>query len=157
VIRVVVADDQVLVRMGLRAALGVSSLIFAAAGFPRTDQTGLLLGFMFLIALGVDYTIFLMGRAREEVAAHGHRAGVLRALTATGGVITGAGVVLAATFAVLTVTPVVLNVQLGTLVAVGVLVDAFVVRTLLVPAVALDAGPRTWWPGRLTRGKVLLP
>jgi RND superfamily putative drug exporter len=130
------------------AALGVSSLLFRAAGFPRTDQSVLTLGFLFLVALGVDYTVFLMARAREEVGRRGHRAGVLRALSATGGVITSAGVVLAATFLVLTITPVVLNIQLGALVAVGVLLDAFLVRTVLVPALSVDAGPRIWWPGR---------
>src|SRR5262249_9594793 len=98
------------------AALGVCSLIFDRPGVASTDPAVLLLGSVFLIALGVDYTIFLMGRAREEVAALGHRHGVLHALTVTGGVITSAGVVLAATFAVFTVTPVVLNVQLGALV-----------------------------------------
>ncbi|WP_182902092.1 MMPL family transporter [Microbispora sp. H10830] len=130
------------------AAAGLSTLLFHALGFPRTDQTALTLGFLFLVALGVDYTIFLMARAREEVARRGHREGTMTALVATGGVITGAGVVLAATFLVLTITPVVLNIQLGLLVALGVLVDAFVVRTVLVPALALDIGPATWWPAR---------
>jgi RND superfamily putative drug exporter len=129
------------------SALGICALIFRAAGFASTDQAGLLLGFLFLVALGVDYTIFLMGRAREEVAVHGHRAGVLRALGTTGSVITSAGVVLAATFSVFTLTPVVLNVELGLLVAVGVLIDTLVVRSLLVPALALHAGPGIWWPG----------
>lgn len=133
------------------AALGLSTVVFHALGFPRTDQTVLLFGFLFLVALGVDYTIFLMARAREEVARGGHRRGVLRALATTGGVITSAGVVLAATFLVLTITPVVLNVQLGLLVALGVLLDALIVRAVLVPALALDVGPRLWWPGRLSR------
>lgn len=132
------------------AALGLSTLVFRVLGFPRTDQTVLLFGFLFLVALGVDYTIFLMARAREEVGRRGHHRGVLHALTATGGVITSAGTVLAATFLVLTITPVVLNVQLGLLVALGVLIDALVVRAVLVPALALDVGPRLWWPGRLT-------
>ena len=131
------------------AALGVSTVIFHALGLPRTDQTVLTLGFLFLVALGADYTIFLMARAREEARRRGHRTGVLHALASTGGVITSAGVVLAATFLVLTITPVVLNVQLGLLVAVGVLIDALVVRALLVPALALDLGPRIWWPSRL--------
>jgi putative drug exporter of the RND superfamily len=131
------------------AALGVSTLVFHALGFGRTDQVVLTLGFLFLVALGVDYTIFLMARAREEARRHGHRPGVLRALAATGGVITSAGVVLAATFLILTITPVVLNIQLGLLVALGVMIDAFVVRAALVPALVLDAGPGTWWPGRL--------
>ncbi|MGK5741532.1 MMPL family transporter [Micromonospora sp. URMC 103] len=133
------------------AALGGAGLLFRALGFPRTDQTVLTLGFLFLVALGIDYTIFLMARAREEVESHGHRRGVLRALTTTGGVITSAGVVLAATFLVLTITPVVLNIQLGLLVALGVVVDALVVRVLLVPAMAVWVGRRIWWPGRLSR------
>jgi RND superfamily putative drug exporter len=90
----------------------------------------------------------LMGRAREEVASLGHRRGVLRALTATGGVITSAGLVLAATFSALMITPVVLNIQLGAVVVAGVLIDTFIVRSLLVPAMTLDAGARTWWPSR---------
>ena len=133
------------------AAIGVSALVFGAAGFAGTDQSVLLLGFLFLVALGVDYTVFLMGRAREEVAVLGHRRGVLRALATTGGVITSAGVVLAATFLVFTLTPVVLNVELGTLVAVGVLLDTLVVRSFLVPALTLDIGPAIWWPTRQGR------
>ncbi|WP_034214479.1 MMPL family transporter [Actinoplanes subtropicus] len=126
------------------AALGLGTLVFHALGFPRTDPTVLTLGFVFLVALGVDYTIFLVLRARQD-------GGLARALDATGGVITSAALVLAATFLVLTITPVVLNIQLGLLVAIGVLLDAFVVRTVLVPAAAIDAGPRLWWPGRLSR------
>jgi putative drug exporter of the RND superfamily len=133
------------------AAAGASALLFHAAGFPRTDQTVLLLGVLFLVALGVDYTIFLMGRARQEVATRGHRHGILHALTATGAVITSAGLVLAATFSVFTITPVVLNIQLGAMVAIGVLIDTFVVRTLLVPALTLDIGAHTWWPGHLAK------
>ena len=139
------------VLLSFGGALGLSALVFHAAGFPRANQTVIVLGFMFLVALGADYTIFLMGRAREEVARLGHRPGMVRALVATGGVITSAGIVLAATFAVFTATPVVLNIQLGTLVAVGVLIDTFIVRSLLVPALALDVGPRVWWPSRLPR------
>jgi putative drug exporter of the RND superfamily len=131
------------------AALGTSALIFHALGFPRIDNSLLLNGFLFLVALGVDYTIFLMTRAREEVAARGHAAGVPHALAVTGGVITSAGLVLAATFSVLAVLPLVFMMQLGVLVAVGVLLDTFVVRSLLVPALVLDAGRRSWWPSRL--------
>jgi putative drug exporter of the RND superfamily len=130
------------------AALGLATLLFHAMGMARVDQTVLTFGFLFLVALGVDYTIFLMARAREEVATRGHRAGIAAALTATGGVITGAALVLAATFAALALTPVVVNIQLGLLVAVGVLVDAFVARTVVVPALALSIGPRFWWPGQ---------
>jgi RND superfamily putative drug exporter len=133
------------------AALGLSTLLFDALGFGSTDQSVLTLGFLFLVALGVDYTIFLMARAREEVSARGHQLGLLHALTATGGVITSAGVVLAASFLVLTITPVVLNIQLGLLVALGVLIDAFIVRAGLLPAAAIDVGRRIWWPGRLSR------
>jgi len=110
-----------------------------------------LICFLFLVALGVDYTIFLMTRAREEAARFGHREGVSHALTVTGGVITSAGVVLAATFSVLAVFPLVTMLQLGLAVAVGVLLDTLVVRSLLVPALALDTGRRIWWPGRLSR------
>ncbi len=107
--------------------------------------------FVFLVALGVDYNIFLMTRVREEVRQHGHRAGVLRGLTATGGVITSAGLVLAATFAVLGTLPLVslIGIGIGVVVGVGVLLDTFVVRSLVVPALALDIGPRVWWPSRL--------
>jgi len=134
------------------AALGASLLIFRALGFPNVEKTVLLNGFLFLVALGVDYTIFLMSRAREEVAAVGHREGVTRALAVTAGVITSAGVVLAATFSVLGLMPIVFMMQLGILVAVGVLLDTFVVRTLLVPGLALHIGPRVWWPHRVGTG-----
>jgi RND superfamily putative drug exporter len=100
------------------------------------------------VTLGVDYTIFLMTRAREEVATRGNRDGMLTALTATGGVITSAGLVLAGTFGVLVLLPFVAALQMGLIVALGVLLDTFVVRTLLVPALAIDVGPRLWWPSR---------
>ncbi|GIH10425.1 putative membrane protein ActII-3 [Rhizocola hellebori] len=116
------------------AALGVSAAIFHLIGFPTLDKSVVLNGFLFLVALGVDYTIFLMVRARED--------GMPKALAVTGGVITSAGLVLAATFAVLTVMPIVFMMQLGVLVAIGVLLDTFVVRTLLVPALVLDLGRR---------------
>jgi len=151
-LRAVVAPLLLLgaVLLSTAAAVGVSTLIFHLAGFPRTDPAVLTLGLLFMVALGVDYTIFLMGRARQEVTTRGHRGGVLHALTATGGVITSAGVVLATTFLVFTVTPVVLNIQLGVFVAVGVLVDTFLVRSLLVPALALHVGCHTWWPSGTT-------
>lgn len=133
------------------AALGASTLIYRAVGFPQVDKTVLLNGFLFLVALGVDYTIFLMTRAREEVAVLGHARGVPRALAVTGGVITSAGLVLAATFSVLTLMPIVFMMQVGVLVGVGVLLDTFVVRTLLVPGVILHVGRRSWWPGGLAR------
>ncbi|WKD37163.1 MMPL family transporter [Streptomyces xanthophaeus] len=133
------------------AALGVSWLVFdQLLDYPAVDSSLFLLGFLFLVALGVDYNIFLVHRIREEAVngADGHRGGVLRALTSTGGVITSAGAVLAATFAALAVLPLVAMVELGLLVAVGVVLDTFLVRSLLVPALALDLGDRFWWPGR---------
>ena len=133
------------------AALGAAGLILSAMGHPRLWEAEPLQAFLFLVALGVDYTIFLMTRAREEVAATGHRTGVLRALTVTGGVITSAGVVLAATFAMLGMLPLVPSVQMGVIVAAGILLDTFLVRSLLIPALTLDLGARTWWPGRLAR------
>ncbi|WP_155372402.1 MMPL family transporter [Catellatospora vulcania] len=134
------------VLLSFGAALGASALVYHAIGFPAIDRSVLLHGFLFLVALGVDYTIFLMTRAREEVAEHGHAEGVTRALSVTGGVITSAGVVLAATFAVLSLMPVVFMMQVGILVGIGVLLDTFIVRTLLVPALVHHVGPRTWWP-----------
>jgi RND superfamily putative drug exporter len=134
------------------AAVGASYLVFDLVfGWTAVDHSLLLLGFVFLVALGVDYNIFLMHRVREEVGRIGHREGVLRGLAVTGGVITSAGLVLAATFAVLGVLPLVTMTQLGVLVGLGVLLDTFIVRSILVPALALDAGRTTWWPGRLAQ------
>jgi RND superfamily putative drug exporter len=133
------------------AALGAAALLYHAIGHPHADPSVPLFGFLFLVALGVDYTIFYITRAKEETARAGHHAGGTAALVLTGGVITSAGLVLAATFSVLTVLPVVFTVQVGLLVAVGVLLDTFVVRALLVSALTLDIGPRIWWPGRLSR------
>jgi RND superfamily putative drug exporter len=132
------------------AAVGTAALLYRALGHSHIDRSLLLIGFLFLVALGVDYTIFLMTRAREEVAHRGHRLGILTALTVTGGVITSAGLVLAATFSVLAVLPVVSSLQQGVLIAVGVLLDTFIVRSLLVPALALDIGPRLWAPSLLS-------
>jgi RND superfamily putative drug exporter len=132
------------------ASLGVSWWVFTGLlGFDALDVGVPLLSFLFLVALGVDYNIFLVTRAREEAAGHGSREGMLRALTATGGVITSAGVLLAAVFAVLGVLPLVVLAQLGTIICIGVLLDTFVVRTVLVPALALRLGDRFWWPRRL--------
>lgn len=134
------------------AAVGASMLVYDwLFDFAGVDYGFLLFGFIFLVALGIDYNIFLMTRVREEVEKHGHREGVLSGLAVTGGVITSAGIVLAATFAVLTVFPLVFLVELGLLIALGVLLDTFVVRSILVPALALEIGPRTWWPSRLAR------
>jgi RND superfamily putative drug exporter len=134
------------------AAMGVSAFVFNNVfGFPGADATVPLFGFVFLVALGVDYNIFLMSRVREESLKHGTRPGILRGLGVTGGVITSAGVVLAATFAALGVIPIMFLVQLAFIVAFGVLLDTVLVRSLLVPALAYDIGPRLWWPGRLGR------
>ncbi|MDY6054906.1 MMPL family transporter [Micrococcus sp.] len=131
-------------------ALGVSALVFDhVLGFPGADPTVPLYAFVFLVALGVDYTIFLMTRAREETPRRGTRAAVLHALMVTGGVITSAGVVLAATFAALAVIPLMFMVQLAFIVAFGVLLDTLVVRSLLIPALVRDLGPRVWWPARV--------
>ena len=110
-----------------------------------------LFAFVFLVALGIDYNIFLMTRVREESKTHGTRQGVIRGLTATGGVITSAGVVLAATFASLAVIPLLFLAQVAFLVAFGVLIDTLIVRTLLVPALSIDIGRRIWWPSALSR------
>ncbi|WP_043485008.1 MMPL family transporter [Arthrobacter sp. SPG23] len=131
------------------AAMGVSALVFNNIfGFPGADATVPLFGFVFLVALGVDYNIFLMSRVREESLKHGTRPGILRGLGVTGGVITSAGVVLAATFAALGVIPIMFLVQLAFIVAFGVLLDTVLVRSLLVPALSYDLGRRIWWPGK---------
>lgn len=134
------------------AALGVSAMVFnGPLDFPGADPSVPLYGFVFLVALGVDYNIFLMSRVREESLAHGTRPGILRGLVATGGVITSAGLVLAATFAALGVIPILFLAQLAFIVAFGVLLDTFVVRSLLVPALAYDIGAVIWWPSTLWR------
>jgi RND superfamily putative drug exporter len=131
------------------ASLGVSWWVFTGLlGFDALDVGVPLLAFLFLVALGVDYNIFLVTRAREESLQHGSREGMLRALTATGGVITSAGILLAAVFAVLGVLPLVVLAQLGTIICIGVLLDTLVVRTVLVPALALRLGDTFWWPRR---------
>ncbi|MGW7610148.1 MMPL family transporter [Streptomyces sp. NPDC054766] len=140
------------VALNFLATLGISSLVFRHGfGFTGTDASVPLYGFVFLVALGVDYNIFLMSRVREESLRHGVRQGVLRGLVATGGVITSAGVVLAATFAALGVIPLAFLVQIAFIVAFGVLLDTLVVRSLLVPALVRDIGRRAWWPGALSR------
>ena len=133
-------------------AMGVSALMFNGVfGFPGADPAVPLYGFVFLVALGIDYNIFLMTRVREESLEHGTREGVLRGLSITGGVITSAGLVLAATFAALSVIPILFLAQLAFIVAFGVLLDTFVVRSLLVPALAYDLGRVIWWPSKLWR------
>ncbi|MFC8127119.1 MMPL family transporter [Streptomyces sp. NPDC057302] len=143
------------VALNFLATLGVSALVFQhVLGFSGTDSSVPLYGFVFLVALGVDYNIFLMSRVREESLRHGARQGVLRGLTATGGVITSAGVVLAATFAALGVIPLAFLFQIAFIVAFGVLLDTLVVRSFLVPALVRDMGPTAWWPGVLSRRSV---
>jgi RND superfamily putative drug exporter len=119
--------------------------------FPGSDPSLPLFAFVFLVALGVDYNIFLMARAREETLTHGTRAGMLRALAVTGGVITSAGIVLAGTFSVLAVLPLVFLTEIGFVVAFGVLLDTFLVRSVLVPALVELIGPKIWWPSALAR------
>jgi RND superfamily putative drug exporter len=133
--------------LSFAAALGISSLVFDwVFGFAGIDQSVLLDAFIFLIALGTDYNIFLMNRARQEAVEAGTRSGLQRALTLTGGVITSAGIVLAATFAALALVPLVVLVEIGFTVAFGILLDTVVVRSMLVPALVLDVGSRIWWP-----------
>ncbi|SDY72833.1 MMPL family transporter [Herbiconiux ginsengi] len=129
------------------ASLGASNVLFQnVLGFPAFDSNVILFAFLFLVALGVDYNIFLTTRAREETVRHGTREGMVRALSSTGGVITSAGILLAAVFAVLGVLPVVALTQIGVIVCIGVLLDTLVVRTVLVPALVFLTGDRFWWP-----------
>lgn len=131
------------------AILGVAALVFNGPfGFPGADPSVVLYGFIFLVALGIDYNIFLMTRVREESLRNGTRKGVLIGLVATGSVITSAGIVLAATFAALAVLPILFLVQLAFIVSLGVLIDTIVVRSLLVPALAYDIGKKIWWPSK---------
>ncbi|MFC6706730.1 MMPL family transporter [Flexivirga alba] len=132
------------------AALGLSSLVFHYIfDFAGTDPSLPLFVFVFLVALGIDYNIFLMTRIREEAREHGTRRGAIVGLSATGGVITSAGLVLASTFAVLGTLPLVAFAEIGFAVALGVLLDTIVVRAVLVTALTLDIGPKIWWPGKL--------
>ncbi|MCY7325538.1 MAG: MMPL family transporter [Microbacteriaceae bacterium] len=132
------------------ASLGASWLLFQTVfDFPALDTNVVLLSFLFLVALGVDYNIFLVTRANEEARVLGTRDGMIRALAATGGVITSAGILLAAVFAVLGVLPLITLTQIGIIVGVGVLLDTLLVRTVIVPALAFIAGDKFWWPRRL--------
>lgn len=136
------------------ATLGVCALLFNHVfNFPGADTSFPLFAFVFLVALGVDYNIFLMTRVREESALIGTRPGILKGLTVTGGVITSAGIILAATFLVLGVLPLVPLREVGLAVAIGVILDTFVIRSTLVPALAYDIGRTIWWPGKLARQK----
>lgn len=134
------------------AALGLSLLVFEAfADFPGEDPSYPLFAFIFLVALGIDYNIFLMARVREEALTLPTGQAMLKGLAVTGGVITSAGIVLAGTFSVLAVLPLVALTQVGITVALGVLLDTFVVRSILVPALTFSLGERTWWPSSLSR------
>jgi RND superfamily putative drug exporter len=136
------------------ASLGASTFLFThLLGFPALDSNVTLFAFLFLVALGVDYNIFLTTRAREERDRHGTREGMIRALASTGAVITSAGILLAAVFAVLGVLPVVALTQIGVIVCIGVLLDTLVVRTVLVPALVFLTGDRFWWPTRVRRSE----
>jgi RND superfamily putative drug exporter len=129
------------------SALGASWFIFQNVfGFPALDISVFILAFLFLVALGVDYSIFLVTRAQEEARKHGTREGMRRALGATGGVITSAGILLAAVFAVLGVLPLIALAQVGTIVCLGVLLDTLLVRTVIVPSLAFMTGKKFWWP-----------
>ena len=142
--------------LSFSAALGISALLFEYVfGFEGSDPGFPLFAFVFLVALGIDYNIFLMTRVREEALDRGTRAGALVALTTTGGVITSAGMVLAATFLVLGTIPLVFLAELGTAVALGILLDTLVVRSVLVTAINLDLGPAIWWPRKLAKGQEL--
>jgi putative drug exporter of the RND superfamily len=144
--------------LSFAAALGASALVFKYVfDFGGADSSFPLFVFVFLVALGIDYNIFLMTRVHEEAARHGTRRAALIGLAATGGVITSAGLVLAGTFAVLATLPVVAFAEIGFAVAFGVLLDAIVVRSVLVTALNLDLGPRIWWPHRLSKAPDVPP
>jgi len=140
--------------MSFGATLGISHLVFTKIfGFAGADGSFILFTFVFLVALGIDYNIFLMTRVREESKKLGTRPGILKGLTVTGGVITSAGVVLAATFAILGTLPLVFLAELGFAVALGVLLDTIVVRSLFVPALSHDLGAKIWWPSKLGKSE----
>jgi RND superfamily putative drug exporter len=148
VLRALVAPAYLIatVVLSFAATLGLCTAAFSLLSSEGVAFNLVLMSFIFLVALGVDYNIFLMTRAREEAARHGTSEGVLRALVHTGGVVTGAGLILAGTFATLTLLPLEELVQIGAMVAIGVLLDTFVVRALLIPAITYRLGERTWWP-----------
>jgi len=132
------------------SAMGVGAFFFEFVfDFPGSDPSLPLWAFVFLVALGIDYNIFLMARVREEALRHGTRYGMLRGLAVTGGVITSAGIVLAGTFSILASLPLVFLTELGFVIAFGVLLDTFLVRSVLVPALVFDIGPKVWWPSTL--------
>jgi putative drug exporter of the RND superfamily len=152
-LRAVVAPLVLLatVVLSFAAALGASALVFRHVfGFSAEDSTFPLSVFVFLVALGIDYNIFLITRVREDTARYGTRRATLSGLAATGGVITSAGLVLTATFAVLATLPLTVATELGFAVAFGILLDTTVVRSVLVPALTLDIGRHMWWPSPLS-------
>jgi RND superfamily putative drug exporter len=155
VLRALVAPAYLIltVVLSFAATLGLCTFAFSELGSEGIAFNLVLLSFLFLVALGVDYNIFLMARAREESATRGTREGTLLALVNTGGVVTGAGLILAGTFATLTLLPLEELVQIGATVAIGVLLDTFVVRALLIPAITYRLGERTWWPSRVAPGR----
>jgi RND superfamily putative drug exporter len=150
VLRALVAPAYLIltVVLSFAATLGLCTFAFSQLSSEGVAFNLVLLSFLFLVALGVDYNIFLMARAREESATLGTREGTLVALVNTGGVVTGAGLILAGTFATLTLLPLEELVQIGATVAIGVLLDTFVVRALLIPAITYRLGDRAWWPGK---------
>jgi RND superfamily putative drug exporter len=134
------------------AALGIGAFFFENVfDFPGMPPDLPLFAFVFLVALGVDYNLFLMARVREETLTHGTRDGTIRGLAVTGTVITSAGLVLAGTFSTLAVLPLMALTEIGFTIAVGVLIDTFIVRSLLVPALVLEIGDPVWWPSALAR------
>jgi RND superfamily putative drug exporter len=140
--------------LSFAATLGAAAIMFNYVfDFAGSDPTVTLFGFVFLVALGIDYSIFLMTRVREESVRQGTRPGILHGLAVTGGVITSAGIVLAATFAALGVLPILFLRQIAFIVAFGVLLDTLVVRSLFVPSVAYLLGSRTWAPSKLARAE----
>ncbi len=149
-LRAIVAPAYLIatVVLSFAATLGLCTFAFSRLSSEGVAFNLVLMAFIFLVALGVDYNIFLMTRAREEAARDGTREGILLALVHTGGVVTGAGLILAGTFATLTLLPLEELVQIGATVAIGVLLDTFVVRALLIPAITYRLGERTWWPSR---------
>jgi RND superfamily putative drug exporter len=163
ILAVVLVVLYVLLRAALAPLVLVAAMVLSALsaiglggwasvhllGMPALDYTTPLFAFLFLVALGVDYTIFLVTRAREETAGHGTRGGIVRAVSATGPVITSAGIVMAAVFCVLAVLPLIVLTQLGVIVGLGILLDTFVVRTVLIPALFTVIGPRIWWPAKV--------
>jgi RND superfamily putative drug exporter len=160
VLRAIVAPLVLIatVVLSFLAAFGISAILFAQVlGFKGADAGLPLLAFVFLVALGIDYNIFLMTRVHEEAKQHGTRRGALIGLAATGGVITSAGLVLAGTFAVLATLPVVSFAEVGIVVALGVLLDTLVVRSVLVTALNLDIGRWMWWPSKLAQKRDVEP